>query len=155
MGHTYTNILTHVIFSTKDRLPYMTDDRRADVFAYIGGIVRELKGAALNVDGVADHVHVLVRLPAAMALAKAVEIMEANSSRWIHEHRVLHRTFAWQSGYAAFSVSESNVDAVAKYIGNQQEHHRRVTFQEELIALLERSHVHYDERYIWKSIFRP
>jgi REP element-mobilizing transposase RayT len=150
MGHTYTNLLTHIIFSTKDRLPYLQEARRNDVFAYLGGIVRELKGTALNIDGTADHVHALVRLPAALAVAKAVEIIKANSSRWIHEHRVLHRTFAWQTGYAAFSVSESNVDDVSGYISHQQEHHRKVTFQEELIAFLKRSRIEYDERYLWK-----
>jgi putative transposase len=150
MGHTYTNLLTHIIFSTKDRLPYLRNDRRDDVLAYIGGIVRELKGVAINVNGVEDHIHALVRLPAALSVAKAVEIIKANSSRWIHEHRVLHRTFAWQAGYAAFSVSESNADAVSAYITGQPEHHRKITFQEELIALLKRSRIEYDERYLWK-----
>jgi REP-associated tyrosine transposase len=150
MGHTYTRLITHIIFSTKDRLPYIRDERRDDVFAYIGGIVRNLKGTAINVNGAADHVHVLVRLPAALAIAKASEIIKANSSRWIHDRRVLHRTFAWQSGYAAFSVSESNVDRVSRYISNQQEHHRRATFQEELIEFLKRSGIDYDERYLWK-----
>jgi REP element-mobilizing transposase RayT len=150
MGHTYTNLVTHVVFSTKDRLPYLLDDRRNDVFAYIGGIVRELKGAALNVNGAADHVHVLLRLPAVLALAKAVEIMKANSSRWIHEYRVLHRTFGWQAGYAAFSVSESSVEKVSRYITNQEAHHRKLSFQEEVISLLKRSNVQYDERYLWK-----
>ena len=150
MGHTYTNLLTHILFSTKNRLPYLLDDRRDDVFAYIGGIVRELNGVALNVNGANDHAHALVRLPAALPVAKAVEIMKTNSSRWIHEHRILHRTFAWQIGYAAFSVSESVVDDVSGYISNQREHHRKITFQEELIAFLKRSHIDYDERYLWK-----
>jgi len=148
MGHTYTNLLTHIVFSTKDRLPYLRDERRDDVFAYIGGVVREMKGTALNINGAADHVHLL--LPAVLAPAKAMEIIKTNSSRWIHESRILHRTFAWQTGYAAFSVSESNADAVSKYITNQEEHHRRMTFQEEFIALLKRSGIQYDERYIWK-----
>jgi len=150
MGHTYTNLLTHLIFSTKNRLPYLQAERRDDVFAYLGGIVRELKGTAVNVNGVSDHVHALIRLPAAVAVAKAVEIMKANSSRWIHEHRVLHRSFSWQSGYAAFSVSESVADGVSRYISTQQEHHRRVTFQEELIAFFKKSGIEYDERYLWK-----
>src|SRR5215470_8976954 len=77
MGHTYTNFLTHVIFSTKNRLPYLREERRGDVFAYIGGIVRELQGTAINVNGAADHVHALVRLPSKLALAKAVEIVKA------------------------------------------------------------------------------
>jgi putative transposase len=150
MGHTYTNLLTHIIFSTKDRLPFLQGDRRNDVFEFIGGIVRELRGAAINVNGPADHVHALIRLPAALALSKAVEIMKTNSSRWIHEHRVLHRTFTWQAGYAAFSVSESNADAVSAYISKQVEHHRKITFQEELIAFFKRSKIEYDERYLWR-----
>jgi REP-associated tyrosine transposase len=150
MGHPYTNLVTHLIFSTKDRLPYISDERRNDVFAYIGGIVRELKGTAINVNGAADHVHALIRLPSALAVAKAAEVIKANSSRWIHERRVLHRTFAWQSGYAAFSVSHSSVVRVSKYISEQQVHHRTVTFQEELIRFLERSGIEYDARYLWK-----
>ena len=150
MGHTYTNLLTHIIFSTKDRLPYLRDEQRHDVFTYMGGIVRELKGSALNVNGVDDHVHILVRLPASFAVARAAEIIKTNSSRWIHERRILHRSFAWQAGYSAFSVSESQSEEVCKYITNQQEHHRKFTFQEELLAFLERSHIQYDERYIWR-----
>jgi REP element-mobilizing transposase RayT len=100
MGHTYTNLVTHLIFSTKDRLPYIRDERRNGVFAYICGIVRGLQAEAINVNGAADHVHPLIRLPSALAVAKAAEIIKANSSRWIHERRVLHRTFAWQSGAA-------------------------------------------------------
>jgi REP element-mobilizing transposase RayT len=150
MGHTYTNLLTHIIFSTKDRLPYLRDDRRQDIFAYMGGIVRELKGVALIINGPKDHVHMLVRLPSALSIAKAVEIVKTNSSRWIHEQRVLHRTFSWQSGYAAFSVSESNAEDVSRYIANQEAHHQKISFQEELIAFLTRSRIQYDERYIWR-----
>jgi REP element-mobilizing transposase RayT len=150
MGHTYTDLLTHIIFSTKDRLPYLRKERRNDVFTYMGGMVRELKGSALNVNGVDDHVHLLVRLPASLAVAKAAEIVKTNSSRWIHEWRVLHRTFAWQAGYTAFSVSESQSESVSTYITNQENHHRTVTFQEEFVAFLERSHIQYDERHIWR-----
>jgi REP element-mobilizing transposase RayT len=150
MGHTYTNLLTHLVFSTKDRLPYLQNERRDDVFAYIGGIVRELKGVAINVNGAADHVHALIPLPAALAVAKTAEIIKTNSSRWIHERRILHRTFGWQTGYAAFSVSDSNADRVSEYIRRQQEHHRKITFQEELIELLKRSRIDFDERYLWK-----
>ena len=150
MGHTYTDLLTHIIFSTKDRLPYLSDDRRNDVFAYLGGIVRELKGTALNVNRPKDHSHMLVRLPASLSIAKAVDIVKANSSRWIHEQRVLHHSFVWQAGYAAFSVSESQVDEVSRYITNQEEHHRKITFQEELLAFFKPCKIDHDERYIWK-----
>src|SRR5688572_32983925 len=148
MGHTYTNLLTHIIFSTKDRLPYLQGERRDDVFAYLGGIVRELKGTALNIHGAADHVHALVRLPAALAVAKTVEILKANSSRWIHPYRVLHRSFSWPSGYAAFRVSESNAAELSRSISYPVEHHRKRIFQEELIALLKKSGMEYDERYL-------
>jgi len=104
MGHTYTHLVTHIIFSTKGRLPYICEQRRDDVFAYVGGIVRGLKGVAINVDGAANHVHALIRHPAALAVVKAAEIIKTNSSRWIHERRVLHHTFAWQTGYAAASA---------------------------------------------------
>jgi REP element-mobilizing transposase RayT len=150
MGHTYTNLLTHIVFSTKDRLPYLREDRRQDVFAYMGGIVREIGGSALKVNGPADHVHLIVRLPASISVAKALEVIKANSSRWAHQKRVLHRAFAWQSGYSAFSVSESQFASVFRYIANQQEHHRRMTFQEELLALLRKSKIPYDEKYLWE-----
>ena len=149
MGHTYTNLLNHFIFSTRDRLPYLHAERRLDVFTYIGGIIRQLNASALNVGGVEDHVHMLIRLPASLSVAKMVELVKTNSSRWIHEWRVLHRSFAWQAGYSAFSVSESQCEEVSKYITNQEEHHRKLTFQQELVAFLKRSHIQYDERYIW------
>ena len=150
MGHTYTSLLTHIVFSTKDRLPYLHQERRQDVFAYIGGIVRELQGSAVEINGVHDHIHLLIRLPASLSVAKAVEIIKTNSSRWIHERRVLHRTFAWQSGYSAFSVSPSQAFHVCRYIADQAEHHRKISFQEELIAFLQRAQIPYDERYLWR-----
>src|SRR5688572_4335751 len=150
MGHTYTNLLTHIVFSTKDRLLYLQGERRDDVFAYLGGMVRELKATALNIHGAADHVHELVRLPAALAVAKTVEILKANSSRSIHPYRVLDRRFSWQSGYAAFRVSESNAAELSRYISYPVEHPRKRTFQEEWIALLKKSGMEYDERYLWK-----
>ena len=97
------------------------------MLTYIGGIARERKGSAININRVADHIHLLVRLPASLPVAKTVEIVKTNSLRWIHESRVLNRTFAWQTGYAAFSVSESRRDQVSRYILNQAEHHRKIT----------------------------
>jgi putative transposase len=102
------------------------------------------------VNGPKDHSHMLVRLPASLSIAKVVEIVKTNSSRWNHEQRVLHHTFAWQTGYAAFSVSESQADEVSRYITNQEAHHRKITFQDELLAFFKRCKIDYDERYIWK-----
>jgi REP-associated tyrosine transposase len=149
MAHTYTNLLNHIIFSTKDRIPYLHHDRRCDVFAYLGGIARQIRVSALNIGGHDDHVHILARIPASISLAVAVNKMKTNSSRWIHEERVLHRAFAWQEGYAAFSVSESAFQEVSSYISFQDEHHQKISFQEELVAFLKRNKVEYDPRYIW------
>jgi len=96
------------------------------------------------------HVHLLVRLPASLSVAKALELMKTNSSRWIHQKRILHPSFAWQAGYAAFSVSESQISSVARYIANQEEHHRKVTFEEELLVFFKKCTIPYDEKYLWK-----
>jgi REP element-mobilizing transposase RayT len=149
MSQTFTNLLTHVIFSTKDRVASIRPDLRSDLHAYLGGIARNMKGQALVVNGPADHVHLLLWLPPTVAIAEALRVLKANSSRWVNESRG-HNQFEWQAGYGAFSVSQSNAPAVMKYIREQEKHHRRMTFQEELIALLKKNHIAYDERYIWQ-----
>jgi putative transposase len=115
----------------------------------MGGIVREFGGIAVNIDGSSDHVHLLIRIPVSIAVAEAVKLVKTNSSRWVHEKRILHRTFAWQTGYAAFSVSQSKADEVSRYITNQEVHHRKMSFQEELVAFLKKGNIPFDERYIW------
>ena len=149
MGHTYTRLIVHVIFSTKERIAYLSQDRRDEVFAYMGGILRELDCEPLHINGVADHAHMIFRLSAILPLAEIVQKVKGNSSKWIHEKRVLQRAFAWQRGYAAFSVSESNAERVFRYIANQEAHHRRVSFQDELRAFLRQHRIDYDERYLW------
>jgi REP element-mobilizing transposase RayT len=138
-----------VIFSTKDRLPVITPEIKLRLHAYMGGIVRSLDGIALAIDGPADHVHMLAKTPATLAMADFVRDVKANSSQWVHEAfpRV---AFAWQTGYGAFSVSCSNVEAVKEYIAGQEEHHKAVSFQEEFVTFLRRHGVEYDERYIWE-----
>jgi REP element-mobilizing transposase RayT len=141
-------LLAHVIFSTKDREPLIEPEMGRRLFAYMGGVVPEMKGSALIMNGVVDHVHLLVNLPAKVALADLMRVVKANSSRWVHEE--LRRPFAWQTGYGAFSVSQSNVDEVTQYIAGQEAHHRRLTFQEEFVAFLKRHGIAYDEKYIWE-----
>ena len=150
MPHTYTNLLSHVIFSTRERKPDPHDDIRPRVFAYMGGIIRELGGAALAINGPADHTHILLSLPANVAMSDAMRVIKTNSSRWIHEQWPGRRSFAWQSGYGAFSVSRSNVEEIERYIANQEEHHRPVSFQDEFLAFLKRHGVAYDPRYVWE-----
>jgi putative transposase len=148
MSHTSGNILLHFIFSTEGRRPLIKPDFRDDLFAYLGGIVREMKGTALIVNGTSDQVHVLARIRPAHSAAEVARVIKANSSKWVRNKWT--RDFAWQTGYAAFSVSESNVAAVAKYISGQQEHHKKRSFQDEFVAFLKKNNVAYDEKFIWE-----
>ena len=148
MSHTSGNILLHIVFSTRGRRPLIKSDFRAGLFAYLGGIIREMDGSALIINGTDDHVHMLVRIRPAQSSAQVVRVVKANSSRWVHEK--WSREFGWQTGYGVFSVSESNVAGVMKYIAEQEEHHRKHSFQEEFVAFLKKNNVAYDERYIWE-----
>jgi REP element-mobilizing transposase RayT len=149
MAHTFTNILVHVIFSTKDRYPLLTPEIRSKLYPYLAGIVANCDGVALASNGPADHIHMLLSLPTTKSLADFVRDLKANSSKWMHEER--HRPdFAWQTGYGAFSVSQSLADKVKAYIQSQEAHHRQVSFQEEFIAFLERHEITYDPRFIWE-----
>ena len=150
MAHTYTSLLIHVTFSTSGRTPLLTDAIRLDVHAYLGGILRELDAIPIAVGGTADHVHMLIRLPANLALADCLRILKANSSRWVKQRWSQQRKFAWQGGYGAFSVSESRRAAVIRYIRDQPQHHQRISFQDEFLALLKNHRVEFDERYIWQ-----
>jgi putative transposase len=147
VSHTSGNILLHLIFSTLGRRPLIKPDFRADLFAYLGGIVREMQGTALIISGTADHVHALVRVRPAQSAAEVARVIKANSSKWVRAK--WSSEFAWQTGYGVFSVSESNVAAVTKYIAGQEEHHRRHSFQEEFVAFLKKNNVAYDEKYVW------
>jgi REP element-mobilizing transposase RayT len=150
MAHTYTSLLIHVIFSTSGRTPFPCDAIRLDVHAYLGGILRELDAIPIAIGGTADHVHLLTRLPANLALADCLRIVKTNSSRWVKERWPQQRKFAWQGGYGAFSVSESRRAAVIRYIRDQAQHHRRISFQDEFLALLKNHRVEVDERYLWQ-----
>lgn len=148
MAHTFTNLLTHVVFSTFARAPLLADACRPDMHAYIGGILRQLKALPIAIGGTADHVHFLTRLPADLPLADCMRVVKANSSRWAKERWPELRAFAWQGRYGAFSVSESNRGAVIRYIQDQACHHQRISFQDEFLTLLKRHGVDLDERYM-------
>src|SRR5258706_9063542 len=150
MAHTFTNLLVHVVFSTKDRVPTLDSELKKRLFPYIGGIIRELGSTALLINGPADHVHILALLPAKAAVSDILAKVKANSSGWVHREFPEKRTFAWQTGYAAFSVSHSQKKSVLDYIANQEEHHRKVSFKEELILFLKKNGIEYDERYIFE-----
>ena len=149
MAHTYTNILIHALFSTKDRQCWLTSEIREEVFRYLGGTLNELRGQSILVNGPRDHVHILFVQPRTLSIASVMEKLKANSSGWVKERWPDRRYFGWQTGYAAFSVSKSHVDQVKRYIGNQERHHRKVTFQEELLAFLKKHEIEYDPRYVF------
>jgi REP element-mobilizing transposase RayT len=145
MSHTYTSLLVHVVFSTKDRQPFIDDVLAGRLHAYLGGIAAGLECKALAVGGVDDHVHLLVSYPAKVAVADLLRELKANSSKWVHDEFPGKRAFAWQPGYAAFSVSRSVSDAIIEYIQNQRAHHARRTFREELAILIEKHGGSIDE----------
>ncbi len=147
MAQTLHRILVHVVFSTKDRAALIKEPIRSRLFAYLGGIVRSLDGEPLIVNGVADHVHLLLTLPATVTLAETMRRIKAKSSRWMRQGTW---DFAWQAGYAAFSVSQSNLAGVRKYIANQEEHHKRTAFKDEFVSLLKRNELEYEERFLWR-----
>lgn len=135
-------------FSTKDRTPTIGAAWRERLHAYLGGVVRNVEGVPESIGGAADHVHLLIGLRATVRLADVVRDVKAVSSRWVHDEIGEH-AFCWQEGYGAFTVSPSQRKAVREYITRQEEHHRKRTFQEEYLELMQRAGVDYDERCLW------
>lgn len=148
MGHTYSQLLIHVIFSTKDRRAQIDPTWRRDLFAYMGGIARREFGAIRCVNGTGNHIHLLLSLNADTALARAMNKLKSLSSRWVHDNIPSASAFAWQGGYAAFTVSRSREQEVQSYITRQEEHHRTRSFAEEYVAFLERHAIEYDPRFV-------
>jgi len=150
MSHSYVSNLMHCTFSTKERYPWINSDLESRLWPYIGGIAREHRMKALAIGGVFDHVHALLSLPSTMSFAKAVQLIKGGSSKWIHDEFRHLKKFEWQEGYGAFSVSASQVARTIAYIERQKEHHRKRTFKEEFIKLLDKHHVVYDPRYVFR-----
>jgi REP element-mobilizing transposase RayT len=148
MPSTNLSLHYHVVLSTKNRADIIATAWRERVHAYLGGVVPNVEGVPEAKGGVADHLHLLIGLRATACLADIWRDVKAVSSKWVHEE-IGERSFAWQEGYGAFTVSASQRDAVRAYIAKQEEHHRKRTFQEEYLELLKRSGVDYDERYLW------
>lgn len=143
--HSFTSCLIHCIWSTKNREPYLTAQLRERLWPYLGGIAKQNKMKELAVGGGSDHVHILLSLPSTLPIAKAVQLLKGNSSKWIRETFPKLRSFAWQEGYGAFSIGISGIDATVSYIRNQAEHHRTRTFREEFVTMLRRHGLEYDE----------
>lgn len=146
MPHTYAQNIVHLVFSTKDRRKVISEEFRAELWAYIAGICKKHGVFVHAIGGVEDHIHLLVVVPAPLSVADAVRAIKANSSRWMGER---NPRFAWQQGYAAFSVSASNVAAVVRYIRGQEGHHRKMTFEAELVALLRKHGVGFNPKFVF------
>jgi len=148
MANTFTNLLYHIVFSTKDRIPVIHGEMRERLYEYMGGIVRGEGGVLLEIGGVPDHVHLLTKLKSDIAVAEMVRLVKSNSSKWLNESDLSSARFEWQTGYGAFSVSESQARKVRQYIRTQESHHAKVSFRDELITLLKKHGIEYDERYL-------
>jgi REP-associated tyrosine transposase len=146
--HSFTSCLIHCVWSTKHREPLLSPDVQERLWPYLAGIAKQNQIKALAVGGVSDHVHILASLPSTMSVAKAVQVLKGNSSKWIHESFPKLRSFEWQEGYGAFSIGVSGVDESKAYIQNQKEHHRHRSFRDEVGAMLRKHGLEYKEIFL-------
>jgi len=149
MPQSLSKVIVHIIFSTKDREPWLDSHVRPRMHAYVATICRDLGGELVHVGGVSDHVHVITMLPRTLSQAQFIEQIKKTSSKWIKALDARYRSFFWQRGYGAFAVSPSQVEAVLQYVETQPKHHRTRTFQEEYRELLRSHRIDFDERYVW------
>jgi len=149
MASTLTNLLYHIVFTTRKKQDFIIPTLSVELYPYIGGIIREDKGKLLKIGGILNHVHILARFSASISVSEMMRRIKGSSSKWVNESSRSTQHFSWQRGYGAFSVSESAVENVISYIGNQNEHHKKITFEEEFLLLLQKHKISYDEKYIW------
>lgn len=149
MPQSLAKLYIHLIFSTKNRERILGDDARADLHSYLGGILRDLDSPAVEINSEPDHIHILLNLSRTHSLSDVIMQVKRGSSAWLKSKDARYGLFHWQSGYGAFSVSQSAVNDVRTYIRDQREHHRTRTFQEEFRAFLQRYEIEFDERYVW------
>lgn len=149
MAQTLVNLLVHLVFSTKNRQHLIKREIEPGLFAYMAGILEKLDSPSLAINGTSDHIHLLIAQSKNVALSRLVGELKRSSSKWIKTKGPEYRRFDWQDGYGAFSIGQSNVEALKNYIAHQKERHKTRSFQQELLDILNKYHVPYDERYIW------
>ena len=147
MPQSLATLLVHVVFSTKDRIPWLTQGIREELHPYITGVLTNIGCPSVQTGGVEDHVHILFRLSRTMSLAQVVEKVKTSTSKWVKAKGVAD--FSWQAGYGAFSVGPAEADKIIAYVRGQEEHHKKATFQDELRGLLLEAGLEFDERYLW------
>jgi REP element-mobilizing transposase RayT len=150
MSQSLSVVYIHLIFSTKNRIPYFKDTNlKNDTYSYLGGVSKNLECSPLIIGGTDDHVHLLCRLGRTISVAKWVRELKRVSNGWVKQNARGMKDFAWQSGYGAFSVSASNIDRVREYISGQEKHHQKMSFQDEFRTLLRKHGVEWNEQYVW------
>jgi len=149
MGQSLVKNYLHITFSTKNRKPLIHSPEEHELHSYLGGICKKLDCQPIKIGGFTDHVHILCLLSKRIALITLLEELKSHSSKWIKTKSDTLKNFYWQDGYGAFSVNPSEVDVVIKYIEDQHEHHKKISFQDEYLAFLKKYQVEYDERYLW------
>jgi REP element-mobilizing transposase RayT len=149
MPQSLSRILVHIVFSTKHRQPLINPEIENELFPYMASIFHEYESPAIMINGAEDHVHILCVLSRKIALSDLIEKVKKSSSKWIKTKGAAYKNFYWQNGYGAFSIGESGVEALKKYIADQKEHHRKKTFQEELREFFKLYKIEYDEKYVW------
>jgi putative transposase len=149
MPQSLASVLVHLVFSTKHRHPWIDEELERELHPYMATVFREMDSPTLALNGTADHVHALFRLSRKVSLAELVEQVKKSSSKWAKTKGAKYRDFYWQSGYGAFSIGESGVAALRRYIAQQKEHHRKKSFQDEFRQFLAKYRIEYDEKYVW------
>jgi len=149
MAQTLVSLLVHIIFSTRNREPLITPEVEPELFAYVGGILKNHESRLLNAGGTTDHVHLLISQSKNVALSSLMKDVKKDSSSWIKSKDRPFRNFHWQDGYGAFTIRHTDTPALNKYLASQKDHHRKRTFKEELIAFLDEYGMKYNERYLW------
>jgi REP element-mobilizing transposase RayT len=152
MANTFSQIYIQTVFAVSGRMSLMTGDYKEELHKYIAGIVRNKRQKLLQINGMSDHLHILIGLRPAMALADLVRDIKSDSSDWINRRRLARGKFAWQEGYGAFSYGHSQLDMIIRYIQNQERHHKRRTFKDEYLTLLKRFEIEFKEEYVFKFI---
>ena len=148
MSHTYSNHLYHIVFSTKERFALIKNEFKAELHAYVVSLVKEKGGTVLVINSMPDHMHILVALPPDISVSDVLKFVKANSSRWMKQR--FERQFAWQKGFGSFTVSRSGVDAVAKYIRDQEIHHRKMDYRDEFEGFLKKNEIEFEEEFLWR-----
>ena len=148
---TYTSLTYHIVFSTKYRKRWIDNSFKDDLYSYIGGIIRGEKGSLIEIGGMEDHVHILAGFSAAIAVSEMLKRIKGNSSKWMNDTNKTGSRFEWQAGYGAFTVSQSQVPIVTKYVRGQEEHHKTRTFKDEFLAILKRHKINYDPKYVFET----